>query len=124
MNVTIPLTSIGGAAPDPAVLQHIAATSRKTLERFVAAAIDALDTVDGDPDLEEDDPCGQADEDGCNLGIQRNALHGRILEGAGCILSDDDADELYKPLWATREGRDFADARRERLGLPPLRQRR
>ena len=92
MNVSIPLTAIGGTAPDPALLQHIAQTSRKTLEQFVAAAIDALDTVDGDPDLEEDDPCGQADEDEINTAFSNHArVFGRNL-GAGCEISDSDCD--------------------------------
>lgn len=87
MIVSIPLAAIGGGAPDPDVLQRIAMTSRRTLERFIAAAIDALDAVDGDPDLEDDDPSGQADEDGINtITPGENSLY--YHPGPGCELSD------------------------------------
>lgn len=119
-----PLSSIARGVPDVDLLRALAATNRKALERMIAISIDILDAVDPDPDMEDDDPAGQCDEDGCNITPHRNAFNGRMLEGAGCVLSDDDADELYKPLWATQEGRDFANIRRANLGLPPIRLRR
>ena len=117
------LSSLARGVPDVDLLRHLAATNRKALERMIAISIDILDQTDPDPDLEEDDPGGQCDEDGCNTGLQRNALHGRVLEGPGCVLSDDDVDEVYRPLWQTPEGRDFVNARRASLGILPIRRR-
>lgn len=114
------LTPIAGSIIDADLLRALAETNRPALERMIAISIDILDALDPDPDLEEDDPAGQCDEDELNTGPQRNALHGRILDGAGCVLSDDDMDEAYKPLWATPNGRAFANARRARLGLSPV----
>jgi len=93
MIVSIPLTSIGRGAPDADLLRHLAQSDRKVLESFVAAAIDALDSVDGDPDFEDDDPCGQADEDEFNTVVSNHvAIFGRGIVGPGCIISDDDMD--------------------------------
>lgn len=118
------LSSLARGVPDVDLLRHLAATNRKALERMIAISIDILDQTDPDPDLEEDDPSGQCDEDGLNTGSPRNALHGRLLEGPGCVLSDDDVDEGYRPLWQTAEGRDFVNARRASLGILPIRRRR
>lgn len=117
------LSSIARGVPDVDLLRALAQTNRKALERMIAISIDILDQTDGDPDLEEDDPSGQCDEDELNTGPQVNALHGRILEGPGCVLSDDDVDEVYRPLWTTQEGRDFVNARRANLGILPIRRR-
>jgi hypothetical protein len=114
------LAPIAGGIIDADLLRALAATNRPALERFIAVAIDMLDLVDGDPDFEEDDPSGQSDEDGINTLIPINLLNVRSLAGAGCILSDDDFDEVYQPLMATADGRAFANARRARLGLSPV----
>lgn len=114
------LAPIAGGVIDADLLRALAATNRRALEHFIAVAIDVLDALDGDPDLEEDDPSGQADEDGINTVIPINALNVRSLAGAGCLISDDDMDEAHEPLLATREGRAFANARRARLGLFPV----
>ena len=92
MNVIIPLTSIGRGAPEPDLLRKLATSDRRLLESFVSAAIDALDAIDGDPDLEEDDPCGQADEDELNTVTPAGAgLYFRGF-GPGCVISDSDCD--------------------------------
>lgn len=99
MNVSIPLTSIARGAPDADLLRRIAETDRKLLEQFVAAAIDALDVVDGDPDLEEDDPCGQIDEDGVNTVLPDEAYRW-VDRGPGCVYSDPESGEqplAFKP---------------------------
>lgn len=114
------LSSIARGVPDIDLLRALAATNRPALEHFIAAAIDILDAIDGDPDIEEDDPTGQADEDGVNTVIPINLLNRRTIAGAGCLLSDDDGDETYRPLMATADGRAFANARRARLGLSPV----
>lgn len=114
------LAPIAAGVIDADLLRALAATNRPALERMIAIGIDILDQIDPDPDLEEDDPAGQCDEDGCNTTPPRNVLTARSLAGAGCLLSDDDVDEGYRPLWATREGRAFANARRARLGLSPV----
>jgi hypothetical protein len=117
------LTPIAAGLIGPDLLRALAATNRAALENMIEVGIGILDGIDPDPDLEEDDPGGQCDEDGCNTGLQRNALHGRVLEGPGCVLSDDDVDEVYRPLWQTPEGRDFVNARRASLGILPIRRR-
>ncbi|MBW8294751.1 hypothetical protein [Sphingopyxis sp.] len=114
------LAPIAAGVIDADLLRALAATNRPALERMIAIGIDILDQIDPDPDLEEDDPTGQCDEDELNTGSPRNVLHTRSLDGAGCVLSDDDMDVVYKPLWGSREGRAFANARRARLGLSPV----
>lgn len=118
------LSSIARGVPDVDLLRALAATNRKALERMIAISIDILDALDPDPDLEDDDPAGQCDEDELTTEPPRNVLNRRILDGAGCILSDDDMDEVYQPLLATPDGRAFANARRANLGLPPIARRR
>ncbi|WP_137871472.1 hypothetical protein [Sphingopyxis sp. 2PD] len=114
------LSSIARGVPDVDLLRALAATNRKALERMIAISIDILDALDPDPDLEEDDPCGQVDEDGINTVIPINLFNVRALNGPGCTLSDDDGDDSYQPLFATADGRAFANARRARLGLAPV----
>lgn len=65
--------------------QAIHRLSRHELEDLAQSLIDHLDAVDGDPDLEDEDPAGQCDEDGVNTSLA--VLAGR---GAGCIISDED----------------------------------
>ena len=115
------LTPIVGGIIDADLLRALAATNRPALERMIAISIDILDALDPDPDLEEDDPAGQCDEDELNTGPPCNVLQGRGLNGAGCAISDDDMDVVHKPLWGSRNGRAFANARRARLGLSPVR---
>lgn len=118
------LAPIAGGIIDADLLRMLAATNRPALERMIAISIDILDALDPDPDIEEDDPSGQADEDGINVAPPINILNKRSLSGAGCILSDDDFDEVYEPLRASTQGRAFANARRANLGLPPMAARR
>lgn len=88
MNAPLDLRGIALGVPDVDMLQRLAIHSRKTLETFVAAAIEALDLVDGDPDIEEDDPVGQADEDGVNTSTPGQASR-YYNPGPGCIISDE-----------------------------------
>lgn len=82
------IESFPGTAPAPAVMHILGRLDRPTLEAFLSAAIDLLDTMDGDPDTEDDDPSGQCDEDGVNTdqGSVRRAY------GAGCKISDPGGD--------------------------------
>lgn len=48
------------------VLSAIPSLPRAELARIAERMIDRLDELDGDPDLEDDDPAGQCDEDGVN----------------------------------------------------------
>lgn len=83
------LQALGRAAALPLseVLASIPSYPRPVVERLVARMIELLDQDDGDPDLEEDDPGGQCDEDEINTGIARIYEQGRSLEGAGCPIS-------------------------------------
>lgn len=74
--------------------QAIHRLSRAELEDLAQSLIDHMDVIDGDPDLEDDDPAGQSDEDGVNTGSGKLCLHGMVLDGPGCMISDDDVGEL------------------------------
>jgi len=50
--------------------------------------IDRIDEIDGDPDMEEDDPSGQCDEDGITTGIGSFVRRGARDDGPGCPISD------------------------------------
>lgn len=73
--------------------QAIHRLSRHELEDLAQSLIDHLDAVDGDPDLEDDDPAGQCDEDGINT-----RLFVLAERGAGCIISDQDCSYGEAPL--------------------------
>ena len=75
--------------PLTAVLSAIPSYPRPAIERLVARMIEHLDDEDGDPDLEDDDPNGQCDEDGFNTGPAAVFLHGTSwVSGAGCPIGD------------------------------------
>lgn len=73
--------------PMPAVARILARYDRPKLAAFIAVAIDLLDTLGGDPDLEEDDPPGQCDEDEINTMLALS-----YGGGPGCLISDDDCE--------------------------------
>lgn len=77
----LPLALIGQAIP---------MLSRHDLEALTERLIERLDQVDGDPDVEEDDPSGQCDEDGVNTGNAVVVTHGVSYAGPGCPISDYD----------------------------------
>ena len=56
---------------------------RGTIASAVEVLVALLDTMDGDPDVEDDDPSGQCDEDDLNTN-----LHVRWATGPGCAISD------------------------------------
>lgn len=65
---------------------------RGGIEAMIESLIELLDTIDGDPDLEEDDPSGVIDEDGINT-----AFHVLAEVGAGCDISDPGEYEAARP---------------------------
>ena len=72
----------------PPVLSYIVgapAAPRAAVEALIEAAILALDTLDGDPDREDDDPAGQYDEDFYTAPLPRHSWY-----GPGCPISDND----------------------------------
>lgn len=70
--------------------------SAQEIADAIEVLIDVLDALGGDPDLEDDDPAGQADEDGINTGGGREfCQHGQSFAGPGCVISDDD----FAPNW-------------------------
>jgi len=73
--------------------QAIPMLSRPDLEALTERLIDHSDAIDGDPDLEDDDPAGQCDEDGVNTGDGLLWQHRRLLGGPGGVIGDDDRDE-------------------------------
>lgn len=79
-----------GATPcvTPNLAKFLARLDRLALEAVAQAAIDRLDELDGDPDMEDDDPAGQSDEDGLNCGDGIFYLHGIAHDGPGCPISD------------------------------------
>lgn len=64
--------------------------SAQEISDAIEVLIDVLDALGGDPDLEDDDPAGQCDEDGKNTGGAEFWMHGQSFAGPGCVLSDDD----------------------------------
>lgn len=78
------------AFPLHLISQAIPKLSRRDLEALTERLIDRLDEIDGDPDLEEDDPAGQCDEDEINTGHGNFVMHGSSYFGPGCPISDPD----------------------------------
>lgn len=64
---------------------------RAAIEYLISVLISVLDILDGEADLEDDDPSGVADEDGYNIGDPLITFHG-IYFGCGCPISDPDED--------------------------------
>ncbi len=85
-------TGLPSALPLALIAQAIPNLSRHDLEALTERLIDRLDEVDGDADLEEDDPAGQCDEDGINTGLAAFRCRGMTFGGAGCPFSDEDVD--------------------------------
>ncbi len=69
--------------PVAPLLRLLSRFDRHKVEAFIELSIAMLDLIDGDPDLEEDDPAGQCDEDGVNTAYERARD-----TGAGCPWSD------------------------------------
>lgn len=74
--------------PEPATAQSRfliqGYVDRDEIAAAVEALVELLDTIDGDPDLEDDDPSGQCDEDDLNTGL--HLALGDV--GAGCPIAD------------------------------------
>lgn len=72
----------GGASALPlnAIAQAIPRLTRHDLEALTERLIERLDELDGDCDLEEDDPCGVYDEDGQNTGFGYETPPDRFAE--------------------------------------------
>lgn len=89
---------------------------RRALEQFVELAIEILNRMDGDPDLEPtEDFEGASDEDEFSTGFK---YHGRDVSGAGCLVSDDDTGgDDRRPIYADAVGRAERARRRHRMGL-------
>lgn len=63
--------------------------SQQEIADAVEILVDVLDMLSGDPDLEDDDPSGQSDEDGVNTAQGWPTPDGY---GAGCPISDPDVE--------------------------------
>lgn len=58
------ITTVGARAlPIDLLLSAIPSLPRQLLDRLVERAIDRIDELDGEPDLEDDDPAGANCED-------------------------------------------------------------
>lgn len=66
--------------------------SAQEIADAVEILIDVLDTLGGDPDLEDDYPAGQCDEDGINTGSPIVWKHGQSFNGPGCVIADEDCE--------------------------------
>lgn len=74
--------------PQPAALiRTLGRFDRQTVEAFISVAIELLDVLDGNSDVEEDDPSGQCDEDeiNTNLDCTQDGM-------PGCVISDNDIE--------------------------------
>jgi hypothetical protein len=68
----------------PAVVNALAGIDRDQIAAAIELLIALLDATEPDPDIEDDDPSGQCDEDGINTGFS-----GLIdSDGPGCPISD------------------------------------
>jgi hypothetical protein len=76
------------------------------LARLVERAIECLDDMEPDPDLEDDDPAGQMDEDGINTGVPVVVEHCLSLHGPGCPWSDAGEMDCRGLLRPTYDGED------------------
>jgi hypothetical protein len=81
------LGRIGPPVSPAAVSRLLSRYGRPEIESFVAVAIDLLDLLDPDPDLEDGDEAGQCDEDEVSTNLSA-ACGG----GPGCLISDEDAE--------------------------------
>ena len=81
--------------PEPATAQSRfliqGYVDREEIAAAVEALVDLLDTIDGDPDLEDDDPAGQCTEDEISCGRLTYAWH---PSGPGCEISDPGGTDL------------------------------
>lgn len=93
-------------APLDVALSVIPSLPRALLARLVERAIECLDEMDGDPDVEDDDPAGQCDEDGINTGVPVVVEHGQSLHGPGCPWSDAGEMDCRTMLRPTYDGED------------------
>lgn len=72
---------------------HVAPESRQSAIRHALAALterlfDVLDSTTPFPDLEDDDPHAQFNEDGMNTAHGNFLMHGNSFEGSDCNVSD------------------------------------
>ena len=82
------VVTLPGAMPAmPAVSRILARYDRSKVEAFVSVAIDLLDVLDGDSDLE---PSGD-EQDGSFAEDEEAARLARAGDGPGCIVADPDA---------------------------------
>jgi hypothetical protein len=66
----------------------VPAAPRSAVESVIERMIEALDQIDGDPELEEDnEDCGQ---DEAEPDFRRRRRHRRNESGPGCMISDQD----------------------------------
>lgn len=82
-------------APMPAVARILSRYDRPRLAAFITVAIDLLDAIDGDPDLEpggDDEPREAEGDAGDTAWIEWTAMHGRKKRGPN-IASQSEDDE-------------------------------
>jgi len=72
-----------GMAPAAPLMRLLSRFDRDKVEAFAEISVAMLDLIDGDADLEEDDPQGACDED--EISTNLTAQWG---EGPGCEISD------------------------------------
>lgn len=102
---------VGGAAALPLALigQAIPMLTRHDLEALTERLIDRLDEIASDPDLEDDDPSGQCDEDGQNTGYGRKTPPEQLAElmpqyGADQSTGPTNFNAAYKEWWKREFG--------------------
>lgn len=83
-----PITLVPGLAPAAPIMRLLSRFDRQKVEAFAEVSIALLDLIDGDCDLEDDDPCGQCDEDEINTGLRVSWANGEHPAGAGCPIAD------------------------------------
>ncbi|MEL6530307.1 MAG: hypothetical protein AAFQ27_10110 [Pseudomonadota bacterium] len=82
----------------------LAAHGRDTLEIVMQVAIDVLDAIDGDADLEDSDEDGQCSEEEISIAAEAWGSGIRHAGGPGCAISD--PDSAVDDFRCDREGED------------------
>lgn len=80
-------------APMPAVARILARHTRANVEAFIAIAIDLLDTFDGSPDAEDDDPGEVVGDEQDAAWIEWTALHPATRRGPAPLAGDEDSED-------------------------------
>ena len=93
--ITGSVSAFPAVPPMPAVARILARFEREQLAGFIAVALDLLDTIDGDPDVEfnGDEQDSDGDEKGDQAWVEWTTLHGAQKRGPNRLFGEEDDEE-------------------------------